>query len=302
MVEAAGQRHPVDAVVLGADFAQATRVAGTRSSIDPCGATASSTGRGSPARPSCSISASRARSRISPTTRSSLSQGYKQNLREIETGILPQQPSLYVQHAAATEPAMAPKGHSSLYVLVPVPNLRAAIDWKTTAPCVSAPRARPAGSSGPARSRAPHPLRACRHAGRLAAGFRHRPGGDLQPCTRLSDRCSGSGRTTGSRRVSTWSAAALTLAAACRSSSRVRASAAGSCSRISASIRGSSARGRASRTPPRSSASPLDPECRRFAAMRAAKWSTAACNGRSSPAAREGCRARLVVTADDSGR
>jgi phytoene desaturase len=63
-----------------------------------------------------------------------LARDYERNIREIQTGILPEEPSLYVQHAGATDPSMAPAGHTSLYVLVPVPNLRADIDWASTAP------------------------------------------------------------------------------------------------------------------------------------------------------------------------
>lgn len=62
-----------------------------------------------------------------------LAEDYVRNIKEIETGVLPMNPSLYVQHAGATDLAMAPKGHTSLYVLVPVPNLRATIDWHQTA-------------------------------------------------------------------------------------------------------------------------------------------------------------------------
>jgi phytoene desaturase len=63
-----------------------------------------------------------------------LAREYQRNLREIETGVLPEEPSLYVQHAGYTDPSMAPPGHTSLYVLVPVPNLRAGIDWREAAP------------------------------------------------------------------------------------------------------------------------------------------------------------------------
>jgi phytoene desaturase len=63
-----------------------------------------------------------------------LSRDYDRNIREITSGVLPEQPSVYVQHAGATDPSMAPKGHTSLYVLVPVPNLRCPIDWAKEAP------------------------------------------------------------------------------------------------------------------------------------------------------------------------
>jgi phytoene desaturase len=58
-----------------------------------------------------------------------LSEGYERNIREITEGTLPMQPSLYVQHAGFTDGGMAPPGHTALYVLVPVPNLKAGIDW-----------------------------------------------------------------------------------------------------------------------------------------------------------------------------
>jgi phytoene desaturase len=62
-----------------------------------------------------------------------LARDYHRNLQDIEQGDLPLEPSLYVQHAGATDDGMAPPGHTSLYVLVPVPNLRAGIDWRREA-------------------------------------------------------------------------------------------------------------------------------------------------------------------------
>lgn len=45
--------------------------------------------------------------------------------------------SFYVHNPSPMDPSYAPQGHSSLYVLVPVPNLRAPIDWrKEEAPMV----------------------------------------------------------------------------------------------------------------------------------------------------------------------
>ena len=58
-----------------------------------------------------------------------LAKDYARNIREISEGILPNEPSIYVQHAGFTEGGMAPPGDTSLYVLAPVPNLRAGIDW-----------------------------------------------------------------------------------------------------------------------------------------------------------------------------
>lgn len=63
-----------------------------------------------------------------------LARDYERNIREIGEGVLPDEPSFYVQHAGATDPSMAPEGQTALYVLVPVPNLRAGIDWAAEAP------------------------------------------------------------------------------------------------------------------------------------------------------------------------
>lgn len=38
--------------------------------------------------------------------------------------------SVYVRNASVTDPTLAPEGHSAVYVLVPMPNLRAEIDWE----------------------------------------------------------------------------------------------------------------------------------------------------------------------------
>jgi phytoene desaturase len=38
--------------------------------------------------------------------------------------------SVYVRNASITDPTLAPEGHSAVYVLVPMPNLRAGIDWE----------------------------------------------------------------------------------------------------------------------------------------------------------------------------
>jgi phytoene desaturase len=63
-----------------------------------------------------------------------LSKEYERNIHEITNGILPEDPSIYVHHAGVTDPSLAPKGHTSLYVLVPVPNLRCDVDWEREAP------------------------------------------------------------------------------------------------------------------------------------------------------------------------
>ncbi|WP_052401488.1 phytoene desaturase family protein [Muricoccus aerilatus] len=58
-----------------------------------------------------------------------LSEGYQRNITEIEQGIVPETPSLYLHNPTATDPSMAPPGHTSLYVLVPVPNLTHGHEW-----------------------------------------------------------------------------------------------------------------------------------------------------------------------------
>lgn len=59
-----------------------------------------------------------------------LSEDYRRNVAEIEAGRAPPDPSFYVQNACVTDPALAPPGHSTLYVLVPVGNLsKSAEDW-----------------------------------------------------------------------------------------------------------------------------------------------------------------------------
>jgi len=55
---------------------------------------------------------------------------YKKNVDEItNTKILSDDPSIYVQNACVTDSTLAPKGKSTLYVLVPVPNNKSQINW-----------------------------------------------------------------------------------------------------------------------------------------------------------------------------
>jgi phytoene desaturase len=62
-----------------------------------------------------------------------LSRDYARNIREIEEGKAPTEPSIYVQNASVTDPSLAPPGHSALYVLVPVGNLATGADWRVIA-------------------------------------------------------------------------------------------------------------------------------------------------------------------------
>jgi phytoene desaturase len=65
-----------------------------------------------------------------------LARDYRRNLAEIEAGRAPpREPSFYVQNACVTDPELAPSGHSTLYVLVPVSNCsKPGINWQSEAP------------------------------------------------------------------------------------------------------------------------------------------------------------------------
>jgi len=59
-----------------------------------------------------------------------LSADYRRNIAEIEAGRAPPtEPSFYVQNACVTDPDLAPPGHSTMYILVPVGNRAGGIDW-----------------------------------------------------------------------------------------------------------------------------------------------------------------------------
>jgi phytoene desaturase len=63
-----------------------------------------------------------------------LSKRYKALLHDIfESKVLAEDFSLYLHAPTRTDPEMAPEGSESLYVLIPVPNQRAGIDWSTEA-------------------------------------------------------------------------------------------------------------------------------------------------------------------------
>jgi phytoene desaturase len=52
-----------------------------------------------------------------------------------EKGVLADDPSLYLHHPTATDPAMAPPGHATFYALAPVPHLgKLDVDWKIEGP------------------------------------------------------------------------------------------------------------------------------------------------------------------------
>ena len=55
---------------------------------------------------------------------------YRLNLDQIERQhVLADDPSFYVQNASITDPSLAPAGHSTLYVLVPVTHQHPNVDW-----------------------------------------------------------------------------------------------------------------------------------------------------------------------------
>jgi phytoene desaturase len=63
-----------------------------------------------------------------------LARDYLTNLAEIEKHhTLSADPSFYVQNACVTDPSLAPKGHSTLYVLVPVTHQHENVDWRQEA-------------------------------------------------------------------------------------------------------------------------------------------------------------------------
>ncbi|MFU8830289.1 MAG: phytoene desaturase family protein, partial [Phycisphaerales bacterium] len=65
-----------------------------------------------------------------------ISRGYEQNLANISAnGQLSDDPSVYVHNPSAIDPSLAPEGKTSLYVLMPTPNLQITerkngVDWQ----------------------------------------------------------------------------------------------------------------------------------------------------------------------------
>jgi phytoene desaturase len=67
-----------------------------------------------------------------------LGRQYRALLDEIfgSDAVLPEDPSLYLHRPTATDPSLAPPGQDAFYVLAPVPNLRAPIDWSVAGPAM----------------------------------------------------------------------------------------------------------------------------------------------------------------------
>ena len=65
------------------------------------------------------------------------SEDYQANLDAIfKDKRLPEEPSFHLNIPTVTDPSLAPPGHSLVYVLAPMPNLEADIDWDQAAPIV----------------------------------------------------------------------------------------------------------------------------------------------------------------------
>jgi phytoene desaturase len=65
------------------------------------------------------------------------SEDYRANLDAIfKAKVLPEEPSFHLNVPTVTDPSLAPPGHSLIYVLAPMPNLEAKIDWSQAAPVV----------------------------------------------------------------------------------------------------------------------------------------------------------------------
>ncbi len=65
------------------------------------------------------------------------SEDYRANLDAIfKYKTLPKDPSFHLNIPTVTDPSLAPDGHSLFYVLAPMPNLEADIDWDVSAPAV----------------------------------------------------------------------------------------------------------------------------------------------------------------------
>jgi phytoene desaturase len=60
-----------------------------------------------------------------------LSENYRDNIADIEhRHVLSRDPSMYVQNACITDPSLAPRGMSTLYLLIPVTHRHPNVDWR----------------------------------------------------------------------------------------------------------------------------------------------------------------------------
>ncbi len=117
-----------------------------------------------------------------------LARDYRANVAEIEEARAPPaDPSFYVQNACLTDPDLAPPGHSTLYVLVPVGHRRDnGIDWKAEQPRYRRLVLDRLARVRHPRYRAAHSVRGVTDSARLGAGSGDSPRRDLQ--SRAHDR------------------------------------------------------------------------------------------------------------------
>ena len=116
-----GDRIPVDAVVSNADVLRTHALLGRRAPARPLRETMS-----------CFLLYLGTDRRIDGLLHHTLlvGRGYREFIRRVTRGRrLPDTFSTYVHAPTRTEPGMAPAGGDSLAILLPVPNLRAMIDW-----------------------------------------------------------------------------------------------------------------------------------------------------------------------------
>jgi phytoene desaturase len=116
-----GDRIAVDAVVSNADVLRTHTLLGRRAPLRPLRETMS-----------CFLLYLGTDRRIDGLLHHTLlvGRGYREFIRRVTRGSrLPETFSTYVHAPTRTEPGMAPPGGDSLAVLLPVPNLRASIDW-----------------------------------------------------------------------------------------------------------------------------------------------------------------------------
>ena len=63
-----------------------------------------------------------------------VSEDYQENLADIAAGRPSRDPSVYLHNPSAIDPTLAPRGHSSAYILVPTANTRTGTDWTAAMP------------------------------------------------------------------------------------------------------------------------------------------------------------------------
>ena len=122
------QNYPFDEVVLNADFAKGIQL------LDEKDRPSFKDNRLSQLDYSCStFNLYIGLDKLYPFAHHSIvfSKDYKRNVTELtKTLVLSEDPSFYVHNPSVIDPTYAPKGHSALYILVPVPNLKANLDWE----------------------------------------------------------------------------------------------------------------------------------------------------------------------------